>query len=61
MMGDEKNNDEDCSYNSMGEDLQLDESIQELKRISAIPQLKNTEKLNNKKSREDGLNSTEEV
>ena len=42
--------DEDCSYNSMGEDLQLDESIQELKRISAVPQLKNTEKLSNKMS-----------
>ena len=46
------NEDEDCSYNSLGEDLQLDESIQELKRISAIPQLKNTEKLSNKISRE---------
>ena len=29
--------DEDCSYNSMGDDPQVDESIQELKRISAIP------------------------
>ena len=30
-------NEEDCSYNSMGEDPQLDESIQELERISSIP------------------------
>lgn len=44
--------DEDCSYNSLGDDLQLDESIQELKRISAIPQLKNTEKLSNKIGRD---------
>ena len=40
-----RNEDEECSYNSHGEDVQLDESIQELEKISAIPQLKkNTEK-----------------
>ena len=32
-----RNEEEECSYNSHGEDVQLDESIQELKRISAIP------------------------
>ena len=40
-MSDDAEND-DCSYVSLGEEMELNESIQELKKITNVPQLKST-------------------
>ena len=50
LMSDE-NGEDDCSYVSLGDDMELNESIQELKKITAVPQLKNTDTLGNKVNR----------